>query len=97
MALVDRCLGQAGEMIRARLRCQRKRAIEHVQQCAVLPEADPKRDREYPRADEQPLSELIEVVDDAQAIVVPNGPKNLRHLPTSSPSAPRGDFPLKFH
>ena len=52
----------------------------------ALPEAEPERDDQYRRADDQPAAELVEVIDDAQAILVADRPKALRHLITRLPT-----------
>ena len=57
----------------------RQRPVEHVQQRVVLPEATREGDRQGGRTDDQPRAELIQMVDDAQAILMPDGPYDLRH------------------
>ncbi len=40
----------------------------------VLPEAEPERDCKRERADDQAAAKLVEVVDDAQPVFMPDGP-----------------------
>src|ERR1035437_4030493 len=76
-----------------------QRPVEHVEQVVVLPEADGEGDREHDAADDQPTSQLVEVIDDAQSILVPDraphylghvcapaGRQELRSEPTSADS-----------
>ena len=53
--------------------------VEKVEQQVVLPEAEAEGHGQRGEADEQPSAQLVEVVDDAQAILVADGPENPRH------------------
>ena len=65
-------------MLAGHRRDVRQRPVEQVQQRVVLPEANPEGDGQHDPADDQPRAELIEVLDDAQPIFVPDGPQGLR-------------------
>ena len=75
----DAVPGQPADLVGPRLTGGRQRLVEQVEQDVVLPVAQAEGDREHRQADEQPAAELIEVVDDAEAILVADGPENLRH------------------
>jgi hypothetical protein len=45
----------------------------------VLPKAQTERDRQRDGADDQPRAQLTQVVNDAQAILVPDGSQDPRH------------------
>src|SRR5437763_16178261 len=66
-------------MVRGGLGRRRQRLVEQVEQDLVLPEAERDGDSKRWAAHEQPAAELVEVVDDAQAILMADGPENLRH------------------
>jgi hypothetical protein len=77
--LLDRVAGQSRDVIRARGRRGGQSPIESLEQGVVLPEADRKRDRQGDAAHDQARAQLVEVVDDAQAVFVPDRPEDLRH------------------
>ena len=66
------------ELGEIRVRC-RQRLIQKVEQPVVLPEADAECDRERERAYDQPGAQLVEVVYDAEAILVPDGSEDPGH------------------
>ena len=51
-----------------------KRPVEQREQRVVLPEAQAERDDQRDQAHDQARAQLIEVVDDAQPIIVADGP-----------------------
>jgi hypothetical protein len=83
----DVVVGQAADLVRLTARgLRRQRFVEQMQQMGALPEAEPERDGQYCRADNQPVPKLVEVIDDAQAVFVADRPKALRHLTTRPPT-----------
>jgi hypothetical protein len=50
-----------------------------VQQVVVLPETEAERHRYGDRANDEPGAQLAEVVDDAESILVPDGPEDPCH------------------
>jgi hypothetical protein len=50
-----------------------------MKQRVVLPEAEAKRHEQSRGAHHQSTSELVEVIDDAQAVFMADGPENPRH------------------
>ena len=58
---------------------RRQRLVEDAQETMVLPEADAEGDRDRDRAYDQSGAQLVEVIDDAEAILVIDGPEDPRH------------------
>ena len=57
------------------------RAVDQVQQGVVLPQAEAEREGERDPADDQPRAQLVEVLDEAQALLVVNRADRSGHLP----------------
>jgi hypothetical protein len=58
---------------------RRQRCVQNTKKPMVLPEAHAEGDRERERAHDQPGAQLAEVVDDAEAILVPDRSEDPRH------------------
>src|SRR4029453_16220063 len=56
-----------------------ERAVDPVEDEVVLPQADAEADDERGDADDEARAELVEVLDEAQAILVPDRPQRAGH------------------
>ena len=52
-----------------------QRLVDRVQQPVVLPVADRERDAEHDERDDQPIAELVEVLDEAQPVLMADRPQ----------------------
>ena len=70
----------------------RERRVDDVQQRVVLPHAEGERRRDHGQADDQPRAQLLEVVDHAEVLLVPdpsNGDSHARLCSLSCAGARR--------
>src|SRR3954447_23963818 len=84
--------GRALERVLALARLEGRaleRAVDDVEDRAALPQADAEADREDRDAEDQPLAQLIEVLDEAESILVLDRPQGGGHAP--APLALLGD------
>jgi hypothetical protein len=56
-----------------------QRVVQHAEQPVVLPEAQTEHDNHHAGAEDQPVAQFVEVVDDAQTVVVADRPELHRH------------------
>ncbi len=88
-AELDLVPGDAADVVGRRIGGVGQRAVEQVQQRLVLPEAEPEGDDERDRDDDQSLAQLVEMVDDAEPVLVTDGAENSGHRsPTGRACAP---------
>jgi hypothetical protein len=78
-ALTRLVAGRVGDVAALLLAEVVQRAVERGQQMAALPEADPEDDDQCRRGDDQPAAELVEMIDDAQPVLMTDRSQALRH------------------
>ena len=79
-ARLDLVAGQAAEVVGLRAAEARGSArLSTLSSALVLPEAEPEGHDQRDHADDQPRAELVEVVDDAQTVLVTDRPQDAGH------------------